>query len=396
MPVQDVLQTITSAAMPASNDITRALDDQCALSSSSGQHDTGSVVTGPMMAESSPVYGISSEVVEDGPNHEHGDSDGSEHDRETDGSLGEMKPADTEEYVINNCISNSSALRAGTTISSTIYNTPSRTNSPWTDLSGDNLPPAIPQWTNALNMVERSPSRIKVPPGVGTGFRWPDPALFTHTESPVHQARYLVHYFTSRYWLVHVGRRALFRSIYWKEFLDGLSVEKQLKQLSPTSRIYSIMYRGGGIDGSEASQIREQALDAFKADVAEVRNVFNWVNVQYNGRLAKTFEFRGLVFELKDLLNIPPCIIPQIIWELCENNFADDVLWLDALFRRGHDSTDVYGSPRTEEVQKLCGMQEMNTLMPLVNILTFIFQVEISNNHLRSEVLLDQKDGTSG
>jgi hypothetical protein len=171
---------------------------------------------------------------------------------------------------------------------------------------------------------------------------------------------------------VLVKRRELFRSIYWKEFLEGLSVEKQLKISPPNSRIHSILNRGHGIDEGETRVIREQALDAFEADAQEARDVFNWVDVQFNGRLAMTFEFRGLAFQLKDLLKFPPFVISHIIWELCENNFADDVLWLDALFRRGHDSTDTYGSERSVEVYSLCGKQESNTPMPLVNISTFM------------------------
>ncbi|KAG1830952.1 hypothetical protein DFJ58DRAFT_736806 [Suillus subalutaceus] len=371
MPVQDIPQNITSAVTPASNCITPALNDQlstnipvdntafpCSIvhespvddgcSSSSVPHDTRSVVTGPVMAESSTVYGTSSAVVRDYSNREHEDADGLEYSRETDGSLGEIRPADTAKYAINNCIGDSSALSFRTTMANTMFSTPSRINSPWKDLSGDHVPPAIPQWINALKMVDRSPSHIKVLPGVGAGFRWPNPALFTRTESPVHQAR------------------ALFRSTYWKEFLDSLSVEKQLRRFPPDSRIYSIMYRAGGIDEGEAREIREQALDAFKDDAPEAKHVFNWVDVQFNGCLAKTFEFHGLVFQLKDLLNIPLSIIPQVIWELCENNFADDVLWLDALFRRCHDSADVYSSLRSEEVYTLCGKQEVNTPMPLV------------------------------
>jgi hypothetical protein len=157
--------------------------------------------------------------------------------------------------------------------------------------------------------------------------------------------------------------------------------------------------------------IREQALDAFKADAQEAKDVFkadaqeakdvfNWVDVQFNGRLATTFKFRGLTCQLKDLLKFPPFIISHIIWELCENNFTDDVLWLDALFRWGLDSTDTYGPERSVEVYSLCGKKLSNTPMPLVNILTFIFENMISHSNcmisLGSKFLWVRKMETAG
>lgn len=397
MPVRDIPQVITSASPPAANNISLALDNHCALSkdipvdstafsgsiihennldnecsASSDPSNTRSIVTDPVedmdtMTGVSPAYGTPSEVTGDSFNRDREDANGSEDDRETGGSSVEVTAADTQGSVSNNVTS------VSTSVANTMFVTPSWMDSPWTDLSGEHVPPAIPAWINALQMVDRSPSRIRVPPGVGTGFRWPDPALFTHTESNTQLARYLLHYLSCRSWLGLVNRRALFRSIYWKEFLEGLSVEKRLKRSPPNSMIYSILNRGHGIDEGEARVIREQALDAFEADAQETKDVFKWVDVQFNCRVALTFEFRGLAFRLKDLLNFPPFIISHIIWELCENNFADDVLWLDALFRRGRDSTDTYGPERSMEVYSLCGKQESNTPMPLVNILTFIF-----------------------
>jgi hypothetical protein len=430
MPVRDIPQIIASASPPAANNISLALDDHCALSkstpvdsaafsgsiiheypvdnecsASSDPSNTGSVVTDPvedmdMMTGISPAYGTPSEVTGDSSNREREDANGSEDDRETRGSIVEVTAADRQGIVSNNDTSNSSALSVSTTVAKTMFVTPSWIDSPWTDLSGEHVPPAIPVWINALKMVDRSPSRIRVPPGVGTGFRWPDPALFTHTESNTQLARYLLHYLSCRSWLGLVNRRALFRSIYWKEFLEGLSVEKQLKRSPPNSRIYSILNRGHGIDEGEVRVIREQALDAFKADAQEAKDVFNWVDVQFNGRLATTFEFRGLAFQLKDLLKFPPSVISHIIWELCENNFADDVLWLDALFRRGLDSTDTYGPERSVEVYSLCGKKPSNTPMPLVNILTFIFENVISHSNcmisLGSKFLWVRKMETAG
>jgi hypothetical protein len=396
MPVRDVPQIITSASPPAANNISLALNGHCALNKSvpvdstafpgsmvheypvdNESSNTGSVVTDPVedmdvMTGFSPAYGTSSDVTGGSSDREREDANWSEDGRETGGSIVEATVADTQGNVSNNGTSDSSAISVSTAVAKTMFVTPSWIDSPWTDLSGEHVPPAIPVWINALKMVDRSPSRIRVPPGVGTGFRWPDPALFTHTESNMQLARYLLHYLSCRSWLVLVKRRELFRSIYWKEFLEGLSVEKQLKISPPNSRIHSILNRGHGIDEGETRVIREQALDAFEADAQEARDVFNWVDVQFNGRLAMTFEFRGLAFQLKDLLKFPPFVISHIIWELCENNFADDVLWLDALFRRGHDSTDTYGSERSVEVYSLCGKQESNTPMPLVNISTFM------------------------
>ncbi|KAG2127578.1 uncharacterized protein EDB93DRAFT_1256975 [Suillus bovinus] len=386
MPVRDIPQIITSASPPAANNISLALDDHCALSksipvdstafscsiiheypvdnecsASSDPSNTESVVTDPvedmdMMTGGSPAYGTLSEVTGDSFNREREDANGSEDDRETGGSIVEVTAADTQGSVSNNGTSDSSARSVSPAVAKTTF----------VNLSGEHVPPAIPAWINALKMVDRSPSRIRVPPGVGTGFRWPDPALFTHTESNTQLARYLLHYLSCRSWLGLVNRRALFRSIYWKDLLEGLSVEKQLKRSPPNSRIYSILNRGHGIDEGEARVIREQALDAFEADAQETEDVFKWVDVQFNGRLAMTFEFRGLAFQLKDLLKFPSFVISQIIWELCEHNFADDVLWLDVLFRRGRDSTDTYGPERSMEVYSLCGKQESNTPMPLV------------------------------
>jgi hypothetical protein len=145
------------------------------------------------MVESPSAYGTLPELVKDDSNHRCRDTDGMEYDHQTYGSIGEIRPADTKEYVINDCIGNSSVVSVHTTTAMTMFPT---LLSLWKDLSGDHVPPAIPQWTNALKMVDRLPSHIKVPPGVGEGFWWPNPALFTHTESPVHQARYLIHYFS--------------------------------------------------------------------------------------------------------------------------------------------------------------------------------------------------------
>jgi hypothetical protein len=419
MPVRDTPQIIASASPPAANNISLALDDPCALSqsvpvdsapfsgsiiheypvdnecsASSYPSNTGSVVTDPVedmdvMTGVSPAYGTPSEVTGDSSNSEREEVNGSEDDRGTGGSIVEDTAADTQGIVSNNDASDSSALSVSPAVAKTIFVTPSWIDSPWTDLSGEHVPPAIPVWINALKMVDRSPSRIRVPPGVGTGFRWPDPALFTQIESNTQLARYLLHYLTCRSWLGLVGRRALFRSIYWKEFLEGLLAEKQLKKSPPNSRIYSILNRGHGIDEGEARAIHEQALDAFEADTQETKDLFNWVDVQFNGRLAVTFEFRGLAFQLKDLLKFPSFVISHIIWELCENNFADDLLWLDALFRRGLDSTDTYGPARSVEVYSLCGKKPSNTPIAMVNILTFIFEYAIS--HLKFMIFLGSK-----
>jgi hypothetical protein len=146
------------------------------------------------------------------------------------------------------------------------------------------------------------------------------------------------------------------------------------------------MCHGDGVDEGEAKEIHEQALDAFKADASEAKDVFNWVDVQFNCCLAKTIEFCGLLFRLKDILNIPPSIIPQVIWELCENNFAEDMLWLDALLRRCHDSTNVYSLLWSEEVYKLCGKQEVNTPISMVNILTIFVNTRSQMNCMINQV----------
>jgi len=140
----------------------------------------------------------------------------------------------------------------------------------------------------------------------------------------------------------------LFCSIYWKEFLDGLLLEKQMRKFPWDLRIYSIMCHGDGVDEGEAKEIYEQAL--------------------------------------KDILNIPPSIIPQVIWELCENNFAEDMLWLDTLLRRCHDSTNVYSLLWSEEVYKLCGKQEVNTPIPMVNILTIFVNTRSQMNCMINQV----------
>jgi hypothetical protein len=136
-----------------------------------------------MMTGISPAYGTLSEVTGDSSNQKCEDTNGSEDDRETRGSIVEVTAADRQGIVSNNDTSDSSALSISTTVAKTMFFTPSWIDSPWTDLSGEHVPPAIPVWINALKMVDRSPSHIRVPPGVGTGFWWPDPTLFTHTES---------------------------------------------------------------------------------------------------------------------------------------------------------------------------------------------------------------------
>ncbi|KAG1762016.1 hypothetical protein EDD22DRAFT_847332 [Suillus occidentalis] len=172
----------------------------------------GPVVTDPvedmdMMMGVTPVYGTLSKATGNSSNHEHEDTNGSENDGETGGPIVEVTAVDTYGIVNNNGTSNSSALSASTAVAKTM-----------------------------------SSSHIWVPPGIGTGFQWPDPALFIHTESNTQLAR------------------ALFYSIYWMEFLEGLLAEKQLKRLPPNSRIYSILNRGDGIDAGEARVICSKFL----------------------------------------------------------------------------------------------------------------------------------------
>jgi hypothetical protein len=70
------------------------------------------------------------------------------------------------------------------------------------------------------------------------------------------------------------------------------------------------------------------------------------------------------------------------------------------MFRWGLDSTDTYGPERSVEVYSLCGKKPSNTPMPLVNILTFIFENMISHSNcmisLGSKFLWVRKMETAG